>query len=146
MFNKMLCYNCVMTTIRRASGYSVGNIPPQVTWTVVRGDTAAFKVYVTDDAKLPLDLSSWAMAMDIKRPNNPSDSGTITDDATLILSLVPEQDPDDAEGEFTVSLTAAESQILETGDIFDIELSTEQDSQVWTVAQGSMIIIEDVTA
>ena len=130
----------------RGSGYSVGNTPPRVTWTVVRGDTAAFKVYVTDDAKQPLDLSGWNINMDIKRPNNADDAGVITDNATLILSLLPVQDPDDAAGEFTVSLTATESVQLETGDIFDIELSTAQDALVWTVAQGSMVVLEDVTA
>ena len=130
----------------RGSGYSVGNTPPRVTWTVVRGDTAAFKVYVTDDAKQPLDLSGWNINMDIKRPNSADDAGVITDNATLILSLLPVQDPDDLAGEFTVSLTATESVQLETGDIFDIELSTAQDTQVWTVAQGSMVILEDVTA
>lgn len=130
----------------RGSGYSVGNTPPRVTWTVVRGDTASFKVYVTDDAKQPLDLSAWNINMDIKRPNNVADAGVITDDATLILSLLPIQDPDDLAGEFTVSVTATESATLETGDIFDIELSTAQDALVWTVAQGSMVILEDVTA
>jgi hypothetical protein len=44
-----------------------------------------------------------------------------------------------------VSLTAAQSETLETGDIFDIELSTAQDQIVWTVAQGSVVILEDVT-
>lgn len=130
----------------RGSGYSVGNTPPRVTWTVVRGDTAAFKVYVTDDAKQPLDLSTWSINMDIRRPNSEKNAGVITDDSTLVLSLVPVQDPDDLDGEFTVSLTAAESAQLETGDIFDIELSTAQDAKVWTVAQGSMSILEDVTA
>ncbi len=135
-----------MATTRRSNAYAVGNIPPQVTWTVVRGDTASFKVYVTDDAKQPLDLSGWTIAMDIKRPNNADDAGVITDNSTLIFSLTPEQDVDDEPGEFTVSLTAEQSEELETGDIFDIELSTEQDALVWTVAQGSMIILEDVTA
>ena len=130
----------------RGSGYSVGNTPPRVTWTVVRGDTAAFKVYVTDDAKQPLDLSTWSINMDIRRPNSLANAGVITDDSTLVLSLVPVHDPDDLDGEFTVSLTAAESAQLETGDIFDIELSTAQDAKVWTVAQGSMSILEDVTA
>jgi hypothetical protein len=83
--------------------------------------------------------------MKIKRPTSGSTSGVITDAATLILTLTPEQDPDDSAGEFTVSLTAAQSQILQTGDIFDIELSTAQDQIVWTVAQGSVIILEDVT-
>jgi hypothetical protein len=129
----------------RTSGYSVGNTPPRVTWTVVRGDTASFKVYVTDDAKQPLNLAEWSIEMQIKRPNNLSDLGVITDDAELILTLTPEQDQDDAAGEFTVFLAAAESDILNTGDIFDIELSTDQDQLVWTVAQGSMVILEDVT-
>ncbi len=31
-----------------ASSYSVGLTPPDVLWTVVRGDTASFRVYVTE--------------------------------------------------------------------------------------------------
>lgn len=129
----------------RNSGYSVGATPPQVTWTVVRGDTAAFKVYVTDDAKSPLNIPDWTIDMEIKRPTSPADSGVITDAADLILTLTPIQDPDDSPGEFTVSLTAPQSSQLATGDIFDIELRTAQDAKVWTVAQGKMIVIEDVT-
>lgn len=121
------------TTRGSASSYAVGNTPPQVTWTVVRGDTASFRVYVTDDAKQPLNIPDWTIEMDIKRDGN------------LILELFPAADPDDAAGEFTVSLSATESEILETGDIFDIQLTSAQDVYVWTVAQGSMIIIEDVT-
>jgi hypothetical protein len=135
-----------MATIRgTGSSYSVGNTPPRVTWTVVRGDTAAFRVYATDDEKNALTIADWSIDMQIKRPTSPSNSGVITDSATLILTLTPEPDADDGPGEFTVSLTAAQSEILETGDIFDIELSTPQDQIVWTVAQGSMIILEDVT-
>jgi hypothetical protein len=128
----------------RGSGpQNLGNIPPQVVWTVVRGDTAAFKVYVTDDAKLPLNIEDWSIAMKIKRPNNSSDLGVITDDATTLMTLNPSQDPDDAPGEFTVFLGADESETLETGDIFDIQLTDA--TRVWTVAQGSMVILEDVT-
>jgi hypothetical protein len=135
-----------MATLRgSASSYDVGNTPPRVTWTVVRGDTAAFKVYVTDDAKAPLVIADWTISMKVKRPNLALNSGVITDDATFILDLYPEADPDDAAGEFTVSLTAEESETLETGDIFDIQLATAGNSIVWTVAQGSMIILEDVT-
>lgn len=122
-----------MAVTRNSGPYSVGATPPEVTWTVVRGDTAAFKVYVTDDVKSPLNLPDWTIKMQIKR------SGT------TILDLSPVQDPDDAAGEFTVSLTSAESEILETGDIFDIQLNTLGNADVWTVAMGSMIIIEDVT-
>jgi hypothetical protein len=135
-----------MATLRGSSNsYNVGNTPPRVTWTIVRGDTAAFKVYVTDDERAPLALEDWSILMKIKRPTNANNAGKITDAATLVLTLTPEQDPDDSAGEFTVFLTAAQSQILQTGDIFDIELSTAQDQIVWTVAQGSVVILEDVT-
>lgn len=129
----------------RSTGFSVGNIPPRVVWTIVRGDTASFKVYVTDDVKVPLVLEDWTIALDIRRPNLPSDAGKITDNSTLVMSLTPTHDPDDLVGEFTVFLTAAQSALLQTGDIFDIELSTAQDALVWTVAQGRLVVIEDVT-
>lgn len=130
----MLWYTNNMATTRgSASSYAVGNKPPQVTWTVVRGDTAAFRVYVADDAKIPLAIADWSIKMDIKRDNS------------LIMTLSPFQDADDAVGEFTVSLASAESEVLETGDLFDIQLTANVGDTVWTVAQGSMIIIEDVT-
>jgi hypothetical protein len=135
-----------MATLRGSSNsYNVGNTPPRVTWTIVRGDTAAFKVYVTDDEKVALNLDDWSIEMQIKRPTNAANAGVITDAATLILTLTPEQTVGDAPGEFTVSLTAVESGTLETGDIFDIELSTAQRATVWTVAQGSVLVLEDVT-
>jgi hypothetical protein len=135
-----------MATLRgSSSSYSVGNNPPRVTWTVVRGDTAAFRVYVTDDSRAPVNVPDWSIEMKIKRPVNPVVPPVITDNATTVLTLNPSSNQDDAAGEFTVSITAAQSQILETGDIFDIQLSLPQDELVWTVAQGSMIILEDVT-
>ena len=127
----------------KSNKYLVGSIPPQVVWTIVRGDTASFRVYVTDDAKQPLNIPDWYIEMKIKRPN--STPGVITDDATLIYTLNPTQDGNDGDGEFTVSLTATETNGLETGDIFDIELSKNMDETVWTVAQGTMNILEDVT-
>lgn len=127
----------------KSNKYLVGSIPPQVVWTIVRGDTAAFRVYVTDDAKQPLIIPEWDIEMKIKRPT--TTPGVITDNATLIYTLTPTQDADDASGEFTVSLTAVQTNNLQTGDIFDIELSKNSDETVWTVAQGTMNILEDVT-
>ena len=129
-----------------ADSYSIGATPPYVSWTVVRGDTASFRVYVTDDNKDPLTIADWTIQMQIKRPSAPVVPGKITDNATTILSLTPAPDADDQPGEFTVSLTASESAILETNDIFDIELSLPANAIVWTVCQGKMIILEDVTA
>lgn len=117
-----------------ARTYNVGNEPPEVIWTVVRGDTASFKVYVTDDNKDPIDVSAWNINMDIKRAGS------------TVVSLAPEADADDGPGEFTVSLTAAESVQLESNDVFDIQLSLPQDQKVWTVAKGKVTIIEDITS
>ena len=134
-----------MAILRNSSQdlYNVGAKPPTVKWTVVRGDTSAFKVYVTDDAQAPLVIADWDIAMKIKRPNLAADLGVITDNANTVMLLIPAADADDLAGEFTVKLAAEESQNLQTGDIFDIELSTSE--IVWTVAQGSLIILEDVT-
>jgi hypothetical protein len=131
------------TTRGSASSYDIGNKPPTVIWTVVRGDTSGFKVYATDDAKQPLNIPDWTIAMKIKRPNNVSDLGVITDNATTVMALHPAKDANDLIGEFTVLLSSEESKNLETGDIFDIQLS--DDTRVWTVCQGSMKILEDVT-
>lgn len=134
----------------RGSGsgtYDIGEAPPFVNWTFVKGDTASFRVYVTDDAREPLNIPDWNISMQIKRPTtSPVVSGEITDTATLLYTLTPEADEDDAAGEFTVSLTATQTAALRTDDIFDIELSLPADSIVWTVAQGKLIVLEDVTA
>lgn len=127
----------------KSNKYLIGSAPPQIVWTFVRGDTASFRVYVTDDARQPLNILDWTIEMKIKRPN--STPGIITDDATLIYTLTPTQDDDDGNGEFTVSLTAIQSNNLETGDIFDIELSKDSDATVWTVTQGTITVLEDVT-
>ena len=121
--------------------YNIGSIPPMVNWTIVRGDTCSFQVYVTDDAKAPLTIADWLIKMEIKRPN--IKPGDFTDDAVTIVTLIPFPLPTDGLGEFTVTLAKEESTLLETGDIFDIELS--QVDKVWTVARGVIIQIEDVT-
>ena len=141
-----------MTTLRNQSTklYNIGSEPPQVIWTVVRGDTAAFRIYVTDDASQPLNIPDWNISMEFKRPNvlpsiSKDDMVIITDNAATIFTLHPSQQDGDGSGEFTASLTAAQSNLLESGDIFDVELSLPEDAIVWTVAQGKMKILEDVT-
>ncbi len=128
-----------MATFRNqpTDSYALGAAPPEIRWTVVRGDSAAFRVYVTNDARQPLLLEDWEVAMDIYRPSND----------TVILSLTPQPiEFQDEEGSFTVTLTSAQSQLLETGDIFDIQLTELlSEGRVWTVAKGSMVIIEDIT-
>ena len=118
-----------------SDSFSIGATPPQVSWTVVRGDTAAFRVYVTDENREPLTIDDWTIAMDIARPSSSN---------AVIVSLTPEPTVDDDDGEFTVSLAAGESEDLATGDIFDIQLSDA--TRTWTVCKGTITVIEDVTA
>lgn len=134
-----------MATYRNGSksSYDLGSKPPELVWTVVRGDTAAFRVYVEDDAATPLVISEWTIDLEIKRPNLAVNKGIITDDATLVVELYPVQTSSDSDGEFTVFLNSANSSLLETGDIFDIELT--DGFRVWTVGQGRLIVLEDVT-
>jgi hypothetical protein len=135
-----------MATLRGSSGsYLIGSAPPEIVWTVVRGDTASFKVYVTDDTQAALYIPDWDIEIDIKRGG------------LIVVSLSPEPilDPVDDEsipGEFLVKLTSEQSDLLQTGDIFDIQMtntSTDEESigfdQVWTVAKGSVSVIEDIT-
>jgi len=128
-----------------ASTYDIGEKPPFVNWTIVKGDTASFKVYLTDDAKTPLTIDDWDIEVEFKRPTTTVEPQIITDTASLIFTLTPQQDLDDADGEFKVNLTAAQTAQLRTNDIFDIEVRLPQNTLVWTVAQGKIILLEDVT-
>ena len=122
-----------------SDSFSIGAAPPQVSWTVVRGDTAAFRVYVTDENREPLTISEWDIAMDIARRTVNNNVVTYP----VIVSLNPEATLDDDDGEFTVSLASGESEILETNDIFDIQLS--DGFRTWTVCKGTITVIDDVT-
>jgi hypothetical protein len=117
-----------------SDSFSIGSAPPTVLWTLVRGDTAAFRVYVTDEERVPLTISEWDIAMDIVRPSTNN---------TLIVSLTPEATVSDDDGEFTVSLTSGESEDLVTGDAFDIQLS--DGTRTWTVCKGTITVIADIT-
>jgi hypothetical protein len=129
-----------MATFRNqpTDSYSLGAAPPEIRWTVVRGDSASFRVYVTNDAREPLNITDWEVAMDIQRPSANN---------SVVLELEPAPiEYQDSEGTFTVALTSQQSALLETGDVFDIQLTElESEYRVWTVARGSLVIIEDIT-
>ena len=125
-----------MAQYRNQQNVSIGTEPPQSIWTIVRSDTASFKMYVQDDSGNPLIISDWSIAMDFYRPS--------TD--TVVLSITPEADPDDGPGEFTVFLESVQTEILETDDEFDIQLSLPANTIVWTVLQGKVKMIEDITS
>jgi hypothetical protein len=124
-----------MAQYRNQSPYQIGSEPPQSIWTITRGDTASFKMYVQDDTGNPLVISDWNISMDFYRPSTTS----------IVLTVTPGADPDDGPGEFTVFLAHDETEILETNDEFDIQMATTGNTIVWTVLQGTVKMIEDIT-
>ena len=123
------------------SVYDIGDAPPLVKWTIVKGDTVAFRIYVTDDAKNPLVISDWTIAAKFRRPDTANNFDE--DSAGTIFTITPATDAGDETGEFTVKLTSVQSAQLRTGDVFDVQLSDA--TRVWTVARGQMVVLEDVT-
>jgi CRP-like cAMP-binding protein len=102
------------------------------------------KVYREDDQGNELDYDTtsagdttgWDISGDFRRY-----SDNVGDD--LLFTIYPDQTEFDEAGEFTVTLSPAQSKILRTGDVFDIQLS--DDTRVWTVCQGEMTMIGEVT-
>lgn len=125
-----------MTDYRNAgaSSFSINGTPPSVSWTLVRGDTPAFRVFVADENSDPLVISEWDLAMDIVRPSSTN---------AVIVSVSLGVTANDEEGEFTVALNSNQSELLQTNDIFDIQLSDA--TRTWTVAKGTITVVEDVT-
>jgi len=124
--------------------YNIGNIPPLVNWTVVIGDSASFRIYVEDDLGNELDytndesgdVTGWDIKADFRRYSD--NVGT-----DLLFSVTPYATEFDDPGEFTVTISPAQSKQLRTGDVFDVQL-TDND-RVWTVCQGEMSMIGEVT-
>ena len=127
------------------STYTIGNKPPLINWTVVIGDSASFRIYVEDDLGNPVDYDTtsvgddagWDISGDFRRY-----SDNVGDD--LLFTVYPTQTEFDEIGEFTVTVSPSQSKILRTGDVFDIQLRDGVD-RVWTVCQGEMIMIGEVT-
>lgn len=133
-----------ITGVTASATYNIGNKPPLINWTAVIGDTVSFRIYVQDDLGNPLDYdtsaagdtSGWVISGDFRRY-----SDDVGDD--LLFTIYPDQTVLDDPGEFTVTLTATQSKQLVTGDVFDIQL--KDNGRVWTVCQGEMIMLGEVT-
>jgi hypothetical protein len=124
-----------MAQYRSQKDVAIGSAPPQSIWTMVRGDTASFRMYVQDDAGDPLVIEDWTIKMDFARSTTSS----------VILEIFPEPEEDDGPGEFTVYLASDETEILETNDEFDIQMANSGNAVVWTVLQGKVLMVEDIT-
>jgi hypothetical protein len=134
-----------ITGVTPPATYNIGNKPPLVNWTVVIGDSAAFRVYVEDDLGNPIDYDGnasgvdndgWIIKSDFRRY-----SDNIGDDK--LFTVYPTQTEFDGLGEFTVFLSPSQTKDLLTGDVFDVQL--EDANRVWTVCQGEMIMLGEVT-
>jgi hypothetical protein len=124
-----------MAQYRSQTPYQIGSEPPQSIWTIVRGDTASFKMYVQDDTGEPLVIEDWTITMDFARSTT----------SAVILTVTPDADEDDGPGEFTVYLASDETELLETDDEFDIQMANSGNAVVWTVLQGKVLMVEDIT-
>ena len=92
-------------------------------------------MYVQDDAGNPLAIEEWSITMDFARSTTSS----------VILEVTPDADADDGPGEFTVYLASDETELLETDDEFDIQMASSGNAVVWTVLQGKVLMVEDIT-
>ena len=124
-----------MAQYRNQAPYQIGSEPPQSIWTIVKGDTASFKMYVQDDTGEPLVIEDWTITMDFARSTT----------SAVILTVTPDADEDDGPGEFTVYLASDETELLETDDEFDIQMANSGNAVVWTVLQGKVLMVEDIT-
>jgi hypothetical protein len=125
-----------LTSVKAPTTYNLGNRPPLINWTIVTGDSAAFRIYVQDDLGDPIDVDLWTIRSQFRRY-----SDNVGDD--LLFTLILTASDLDGPGEFTLPLTPAQSKQLLTGDVFDVQLSDA--TRVWTVCQGEMVMIGEVT-
>jgi hypothetical protein len=104
--------------------------------TIFRGDTLdqPFKVWANDAETVDFDLTGWTVTGQIRgKPDNYDLDGEFTIDVT-----------DAAAGEFTASLTAAETTDFPTGDrVYDIQIEAGPDR--YTVVYGTFTVRADVT-
>jgi len=109
----------------------IGAAPPIVRWTIVKGDSASFRIYVEDDKQIAINPNDYSIKADFRRGSE------------LLFSTVPSKTAFDLAGEFTVYIAPGQSKLLSTGDIFDVQLSDPV--VVWTVCRGVMNVIAEVT-
>lgn len=107
--------------------------PTKVDLSVYRGDSGRFRVSVTDENDVPIDLTGVTWDADIRLKAN--DTGALTSfDVTPVLG-----DPSSID----VSLSAESSMLLNSSCVYDIEMRAGE--QVTTIIHGSIIITPDVS-
>jgi len=115
----------------------LGLEPVNVTWNIVRGDTANLRIdFLESDEETHYDISQWQILSTVYDPKT-----TIFDEILVTKN----------QGWIVVTATAEETRLWGAGMksrpnelSFDVEV-TLADGSVWTPVRGSISLIGDVT-
>jgi hypothetical protein len=120
-----------------ANYIEVGSNPANVTWNVVRGDTATLLVqFFENDEVTPIDTDNWTFAASAYNPRTNTRYTLGTDEGSNAVTI--SADPATTEEWGTgISSTVAEL-------TYDLEV-TLQDGVVWTPVIGTIKVTGDVT-
>lgn len=115
----------------------IGASPLQITWSVVRGDTAVLRVdFVEDDETTPIDNSGWIYQATAFDPVTEEYHDLIVEPGAghVIITAEPE----------ITSLWGVGTATRLQNLVFDLEV-TKEDSTVWTPVIGNISLVGDVT-
>jgi hypothetical protein len=115
----------------------LGLEPVNITWNIVRGDTANLRIdFLEEDETTHYDISQWQIISTVYDPKT-----TIFDEISVTKN----------QGWIVVTATAEETGLWGTGMksrlnelAFDVEVILN-DGSVWTPVKGSISLIGDVT-
>jgi hypothetical protein len=115
----------------------VGSVPANVTWSVVRGDTATLLVnFLEDDQKTAKDTSSWTFSASAYNQRTETRYTLETESSPGSVTITA--DPDTTE-EWGTGVAPVVAQLT-----YDLQVTLEDDV-VWTPIVGSINVIGDVT-
>lgn len=110
---------------------------------MVRGDTRAFTVTLTDESDAPLDLTDLSLAFTAKRRHGDAD-----DDAVIRKTIGVGIEVTDAEGgEATITIDPADTRDLTNLRtlVWDLQVESADGTDVRTPLSGRFVITADVT-
>lgn len=102
----------------------INNVPEKVNWTVYRGDTAGFTIYVNDDNGAPINITTWTWTANLS-------NSTHSSSAALGITSASS----------SISVRIDDWESLEVENTFDVRAVKDDDS-IWTVIRG-LIAVED---
>lgn len=126
-----------MSTCDNGSTLSIGASPANIKWTVVRGDTASFKVmFLEKDEVTPIDTTDWTFVS-----STYDQKGNVVDTLTVNSGLGYAEIVAPSEVTETWGVGFKNGVILELA--FDLEVTTPE--KVWTPIIGTIAVISDIS-